>query len=54
MRAASGMKGRAMAKITFCRPVPKIDTIASAMMITGKAMKTSMTRWRIRSILPPK
>ncbi len=30
-----------------------IETMASAMMISGKAMKTSMTRWNSRSITPP-
>ena len=43
-----------MAMITFCTPVPKIATTASAMMISGNAITTSKMRCRIRSILPPK
>ena len=30
-----------MAMMTFCTPVPKIDTIASAMMISGNAITMS-------------
>ena len=43
-----------MAMITFCTPVPKIATTASAMMISGKAISMSNTRCSIRSIVPPK
>ena len=43
-----------MAMMTLCTPVPKIDTIASAMMISGNAITTSNMRWKIRSIRPPK
>ena len=43
-----------MARMTLCVPVPKMATTASAMMISGNAMNTSMTRWKTRSIQPPK
>ena len=43
-----------IARITFSVPVPRIDTTASAMMTSGNAMKTSMTRWKMRSNSPPK
>ena len=43
-----------MAMITYWIPVPRIETTASAMMIKGKAMKMSITRWNIRSNQPPK
>ena len=33
-----------MAMITLCTPVPKMDTTASAMMISGNAIITSATR----------
>ena len=43
-----------MAMMTFCTPVPKIDTIASAMMISGNAITTSNSRCMSMSIRPPK
>ena len=43
-----------MAMITFCTPGPSVATTASAMMMSGKARKTSTTRWTIRSNNPPK
>ena len=53
-RAHLGIKGIVMAKITFCVPVPKIETTESAMMMSGKEMKISMKRWNMRSKRPPK
>jgi len=43
-----------IARITFCTPVPKIDTTASAMMISGKEITISMTRCSHRSVWTPK
>jgi len=43
-----------MAMMTFCTPVPKMETMASAMMISGNAITTSNTRCMIMSIMPPK
>jgi len=35
MRAQRGISGIVIATMTFCTPVPKIETTASAMMISG-------------------
>ena len=43
-RAHCGMNGMVMAMMTFSSPGPKMETMASAMMINGKARNTSMTR----------
>ena len=43
-----------MAMMTLCTPVPKIDTTASAMMISGNAITMSKMRWNTMSSWPPK
>ena len=53
-RAHCGINGMVMAMITFSVPGPSVETIASAMMISGKAMNTSMTRCNSKSKRPPK
>ena len=43
-----------IAMMTLKVPVPKIATTASAMMMSGKAVSTSMRRWNVGSNQPPK
>jgi len=52
--AARGIIGIAIATMTLPMPVPRIDTTASARMISGNARKMSITRWIRRSTLPAK
>jgi hypothetical protein len=54
IRAASGMKGMQIATITWRISDPKTATTVSAMIIVGKAISTSITRWMNRSTLPPR
>jgi hypothetical protein len=48
------MNGIVIAMITLNTPVPNTATTASARMISGKAISTSSTRWKMRSNQPPK
>src|SRR3989441_1412428 len=53
-RAARGLIGIAIATMTLTIPVPRIETTASARMISGNARKMSITRCTRRSTLPAK
>ena len=43
-----------MAMMTFSREAPMVAIMASASIKLGKAIKASITRWRIRSSAPPR
>jgi hypothetical protein len=52
--AARGIIGMVIARMTLVTPVPRIETTASARMISGKARKISMIRWISKSTRPAK
>ena len=53
-RAVLGMKAMLRAMTTLFSDAPKAAMIEIARISGGKAIMASMTRWMIRSVLPPK
>ncbi len=52
--AQRGIMGIVIAVMRFGIVLPRMATMARARMMSGKAIKISMKRWRYRSTLPPK